>query len=338
MRGVVLRRHGPPEVLQVGDVPLPEPRDGQVAVRVETVGLNYAEVLSRRGQYGWSPPLPYVLGMEAAGHIEAVGPNVTTRSVGDRVVVGSQFGAYAERIVVPQAGAMPAPEDYSAEELAAFPVNYMTAWVALMEMARLRPTDRVIVTAAAGGVGTAAVQIASHFGCEVLGLAGSDDKLSRVRELGATATVNYRDPAFGQRLDEVVGDRGVDVVLETVGGEVYRRCFDALAPFGRVVVVGFAGMNLVKWNPLTWWRTWRDAPRADIQKLAVASAGVLAAHLGYLLADEARLLRVQRDLGEFVRSHGIRPVVGATFPFDEVAKAHRLMESRRSVGKIVLRM
>jgi len=207
-----------------------------------------------------------------------------------------------------------------------------------MEMARLRPTDRVIVTAAAGGVGTAAVQIASRFGCEVLGLAGSDDKLSRVRELGATATVNYRDPAFGQRLDEVVGDRGVDVVLETVGGEVYRRCFDALAPFGRVVVVGFAGMNLVKWNPLTWWRTWRDAPRADIQELAVASVGVLASHLGYLLADEARLLRVQRDLGEFVRSHGIRPVVGATFPFDEVTKAHRLMESRRSVGKIVLRM
>ncbi|GMR12692.1 MAG: NAD(P)H-quinone oxidoreductase [Gemmatimonadota bacterium] len=338
MRAVVLRRHGPPDVLHVEDVPLPVPGDGQVAVRVETVGINYAEVLSRRGQYAWAPRLPYVLGMEAAGRIEALGPNVTSRSVGERVIVGSQSGAYAERIVVPQAGAMPAPEDYSVEELAAFPVNYMTAWVALMEMARLRPSDRVIVTAAAGGVGTAAVQIASRFGCEVIGLAGSDEKLSRVRELGLTATVNYREPGFPTRLAEVVGDRGVNVVLETVGGEVYRRCFDALAPFGRVVVVGYASMNLVKWNPFTWWRTWRDAPRADVQKLAVASAGILASHLGYLLADEARLGRVQGDLIDFVRSQGIRPVVGATFPFDDVAEAHRFMESRRSVGKIVLRM
>lgn len=338
MRAVVLRRHGPPEVLRVSDVPSPEPGDGQVAVQVEAVGLNYAEVLSRRGQYGWAPPLPYVLGMEAAGRIEALGPSVTTRSVGERVVVGSQFGAYGERIVVPQARAFPAPEDYSLEELAAFPVNYMTAWVALTEMARLRPSDRVIVTAAAGGVGTAAVQLASRFGCEVLGLAGSDEKLSRVRELGATATVNYREPGFVQRLEDVVGDRGVDVVLETVGGEVFRRCFASLAPFGRIVVVGYASMNLKKWNPLTWWRTWRDAPRAGVQELAVASAGILASHLGYLLDDEARLLRVQGDLVDFMRKHGIRPVVGATFPFDDVAEAHRFMESRQSVGKIVLRM
>ena len=338
MRAVVLRRHGPPEILRVSDVPSPEPGDGQVAVQVEAVGLNYAEVLSRRGQYGWAPPLPYVLGMEAAGRIEALGPSVTTRSVGERVVVGSQFGAYGERIVVPQARAFPAPEDYSLEELAAFPVNYMTAWVALTEMARLRPSDRVIVTAAAGGVGTAAVQLASRFGCEVLGLAGSDEKLSRVRELGASATVNYREPGFAQRLEDVVGDRGVDVVLETVGGEVYRRCFASLAPFGRIVVVGYASMNLKKWNPLTWWPTWRDAPRAGVQELAVASAGILASHLGYLLDDEARLLRVQGDLVDFMRKHGIRPIVGATFPFDDVAEAHRFMESRRSVGKIVLRM
>ncbi len=338
MRAVVLRRQGPPEVLSVSDVPSPEPGDGQVAVRVEAVGLNYAEVLSRRGQYGWAPPLPYVLGMEAAGRIEALGPSVTTRSVGERVVVGSQFGAYGERIVVPQARAFPAPEDYSVEELAAFPVNYMTAWVALTEMARLRPSDRVIVTAAAGGVGTAAVQLASRFGCEVLGLAGSDEKLSRVRELGASATVNYREPGFAQCLEDVVGDRGVDVVLETVGGEVYRRFFASLAPFGRIVVVGYASMNLKKWNPLTWWRTWRDAPRAGVQELAVASAGILASHLGYLLDDEARLLRVHGDLVDFMLKHGIRPVVGATFPFDDVAEAHRFMESRRSVGKIVLRM
>lgn len=338
MKAVLLRAHGRPEVLQVTEMPAPEPGEGQVAVRVEAIGLNYAEVLSRRGQYGWAPPLPYVPGMEAAGRIEAVGPGVRERSVGERVVVGAKFGAYAERMVVRAAQAIPAPEDYTLEELAAFPVNYMTAWVALMEMARLRPTDRVLVTAAAGGVGTAAVQIAGRFGCDVVALAGADDKLERVRELGASSTVNYRRPDFAERLVEVVGDRGVDVVLETVGGEVYRRCLASLAPFGRVVVAGFASISMKKWNPLTWWRTWRDAPTVDIQRLATLSAGVLATHLGYLLADEERLLRVQEALVAFVKRHDIRPVVGATLAFDQIAEAHRLMESRRSVGKVVLRV
>jgi len=276
--------------------------------------------------------------MEAAGRIEEVGPGVPRERIGEAVVVGTQHGAYAERLVVPSALALPAMPGFTLEENAAFPVNYMTAWVALMEMARLRPTDRVLISAAAGGVGTAAVQIAHHYGCDVIAMAGSDDKLERVRTLGAGTGVNYRAPDFARRLEDAVGSRRVDVSLEVVGGDVFRRSLASLAPFGRLVVAGYASMNLRRWNPWSWWRTWRDAPRVDVMTLARASGGILATHIGYLLADAVRLERVWRALTAFVREHGIRPVVGHTFPFQELPDAHRLMESRKSTGKIVVRV
>ncbi|HEX8693928.1 MAG TPA: zinc-binding dehydrogenase [Longimicrobium sp.] len=338
MRAIVLDRHGGPRVLRVREVPDPAPGAGEVRVRVAAVGVNYAEILSRKGLYGWAPPMPYTLGMEAAGTIDALGAGVEGRAAGERVVVGAQHGAYAEKVVVPERQALPAIPGFSTEENAAFPVNYLTAWVALMEMARLRPTDRVLVTAAAGGVGTAAVQLAARFGCAVVGLAGSDAKLEAIRALGAEQAVNYRRPGFEERLRAAAGPGRFDVALEVVGGEVFRAVWPVLAPFGRVVVAGFASLALQRWNPLSWLRTWRDLPRADIRSLAPASHGLLATHIGYLLDDPPRLARVWEELTAFVAAHGIRPVVGATFSFDDMAGAHRLMESRRSVGKIVVRV
>jgi synaptic vesicle membrane protein VAT-1 len=338
VRAIVLDRHGGPEVLRVREVPDPLPGAGEVRVRIEAIGVNYAEVLSRKGLYGWAPAMPYVLGMEATGTIDALGAGVERRAIGERVIVGAQHGAYAERIVVPERQALPAIAGFSTEENAAIAVNYLTAWVALIEMARLRPTDRVLVTAAAGGVGTAAVQIATRFGCAAVGLAGSDAKLDAIRALGAEAAVNYRRADFEERLRAAAGPERFDVVLEVVGAEVFRAVWPVLAPFGRVVVAGFASLALERWNPLSWLRTWRDLPKADIRSLAPGSHGLMATHIGYLLADPPRLARVWGDLMAFVAAHGIRPVVGATFAFEEMAEAHRLLESRRSVGKIVLRV
>ena len=335
MKAYLLERHGGPDVLRMKEVPDPVAGPGRVRVRVQAIGINYAEVLSRKGQYGWAPDLPYVLGMEAAGVIESVGEGVD-RTVGEEVLIGTKYGSYAEYVVVPAARALPALPEFSVQENAAFGVNTMTAWVSLMEMARLRPTDRVVVTAAAGGVGTMAVQIASGFGCEVIGMAGSDEKLELVRRMGAAHTVNYRRDDFAERFAEVVGEEGVDVVLEVVGGEVFRRCMEALAPFGRTVVAGFAGLNLQKWNPLSIWRTWRDMPKASVMDLAKGSKGLLATHIGYLLKDEEELLKVWSELVYFTREHECRPLVGSTYGFDDLPEAHRFMESRKSVGKIVV--
>jgi NADPH2:quinone reductase len=338
VRAFVLERHGGPEVLRIRAVSTPVPGPGEVRVRVEAIGLNYAEILSRKGLYGWAPRMPYTPGMEATGTIDLLGPDVNRRRVGERVIVGAQHGAYAEQIVVPERQALPAIAGFSTEENAAIAVNYLTAWVALIEMARLRPTDRVLVTAAAGGVGTAAVQIAIRFGCATVGLAGSDAKLDAIRALGAESAVNYRRADFPERLRAAAGPDRFDVVVELVGGAVFREVWPVLAPFGRVIVAGFASLALQRWNPISWVRTWRDLPKADIRSLAPNSHGLLGTHIGYLLNDPPRLARLWAALMAFVTTQEIRPLVGATFPFEEMAEAHRLMESRRSVGKIVLRM
>jgi len=337
MRAVLLRRHGPPRVLRIEDVATPTPGPGQVSVRLEAIGVNYAEVLSRRGLYGWAPKRPYILGMEGAGRIDAVGKGVA-RKVGEAVVVGTQSGAYAERIVVPSARALPALPDFSVEENAAFGVNWLTAWVGLMEMGRLRPTDRVVVSPAGGGVGTAAVQIASRLGCEVLALAGRDEKLTRLRALGARETVNYRRPGWEDQLGALVLGRGIDVALEMVGGDVFHTVTWALAPFGRAVVVGYASLDYRLWKPWTWWSAWRGIPRMSLEQMYKGSNGLLSTHLGYLLRDEELMRRVWDDLVAFTVARGLRPMVDRVLPFEDVAEAHRLLESRETFGKVVLRL
>lgn len=338
MRAIVLERHGSPSVLGVSEIAAPAPTGDQVTVRIEAIGLNYAEILSRKGLYGWAPRLPYILGMEACGTIDAVGPEADPSRVGERVLVTRQTGCYAERVVVRGHLALPAIAGFSVEENAAFPVQFMTAWVAFFEMARLRPTDRVWITAAAGGVGTAAVQIAKKFGCTVVAGVGSDEKLDLVRRLGADVAINYRRPDFEDELRRATGGKGIDVALEVVGGEVFRATLRQLAPFGRIVVVGFAGLDLQKWNPISWYRTWRDMPKVRFMRLLKGSHAFMATHLGYLMADPQRLLDTWTALTAFVRQHGIRPVVGQTFAFDEMAAAHRLIESRHSTGKVVVRI
>ena len=338
MKAVHLHKLGPPDVLRVEDAPDPDPGPGQVLVRIQAVGVNYAEVLSRRGLYGWAPDRPYVLGMEGAGVIEALGDGVAGREVGEAVLFASQCGSYAELIAVDAVRALPAVPGFSVDENAAFGVNYLTAWISLMEMARVRPSDRVLVTAAAGGVGTAAVQIASKLGCEVVALAGSDAKLDKARALGAEVTVRYGDSGFPTRLAEAVGPAGVDVVLEVVGGDVFKACDAVVAHFGRIVVVGYAELDYKLWNPVSWWRAWNGRPRMGLESMLKGSKGLLSTHLGYLLPHADRLGRVWTDLTAFVQRQEIRPLVGHLLTLDDVAAAHRLMESRASVGKIVLRV
>lgn len=335
MQAIILKRTGGPRVLELQDVPEPVPGPGEVRVHLHCTGINYAEILSRKGLYRWAPKRPYVLGMEGSGVVETVGAGVNPSRVGQKVMVGTQYGCYAEKVVVPKERAIPAIESLTMEENAAFGVNYMTAWVALMELARLEAGDRVVVSAAAGGVGTAAVQLAAKLGCQVYGLVGSPEKVDLVRSLGAAGALSYTAPHWQQQLQEVTG--GLDVVLETVGGSVFRSCFELLNPFGRIVVAGFASLNLKRWNPASWWRTWRDVPRARLMDLARSSAGVMATHLGYLLDEPARLLTVFERLRAFVTEQEIRPVIGRVFPFEGVAEAHALIESRQSVGKVLLR-
>jgi NADPH:quinone reductase-like Zn-dependent oxidoreductase len=337
MKAIELNKFGGPNVLVTSEVPDPKPKRGEVLVKVSFAGINYAEILSRKGLYGWAPKPPYILGMECSGVIEQVGEAVDGSRVGQKVMAGAKYGAYAEKIAVAEENALPLINGFSLEEGASFLVNYLTAWVSLFEMAKVRPGEKVLITAAAGGVGTAAVQLASCAGCEVYGMAGSRDKLELVRSLGATEGFNYRDPDCFKQL--IVASGGVDVVLEVVGGKVFRRGLDALNPFGRMVVAGFASLDLNKWNPLSWLKTWRDMPKVKVGRLAERSIAVMSSHLGYLLEREpGRMGQLYTDLSDFVVKHDIKPIVGKVFPFSQAGEAHEYIESRKSVGKVLLKL
>ena len=337
MKAIKLIKHGGVDNLIISDIKEPEPGKGEVRIKTRTIGLNFAEIQSRKGLYGWAPKLPYVLGMEAFGKIDAIGSGVSDWKIGEPVIVATQYGAYAEQIVVSQDQALPALRDFTAEENAAFAVQYMTAWVALFEMARLKPTDTVLIQAAAGGVGTAAVQLAKAYGCKVFGTVGSDFKKPLLQKLNIDAVINYRKQDFSQEIHRI-NRKGVDVILEVVGGEVYRKSIQLLNPFGRLIVIGFASLNLNKLNPISVYQTLQAIPRVNVSKMAEKSYSVGASHLGYLLKDTDRMLRVWADMTTYVTEHNIHPIVGHTFSFDQMGAAHTLMESRQSTGKIVVKI
>ncbi len=334
MKAYLFKSPGGVNKLQLADVPKPDIAPDEVLIKAKAIGINYAEVLSRKGQYSWAPPRPYVPGMEAAGEVVEVGSDVSNIQKGDRVIMGAQYGAYAEYMKSKQHLVYPIPKGWSWQEAAAFLVNFITAWVALFKLGRLQAGEKVLIQAAAGGVGTAAVQLASKAGAKVAGTASKPDKLDLIKKLGADLAINYSTTDFEQELRMQWG--GVDVCLEVVGGEVFRKSKDLLVPFGRMVVAGYASIPLKKWKPWTWWPAWRDAPKVGVMDMAKGSFGIAATHIGYLTEKPEIAQSVYKELVSFVHTHGIKPVIGKEFAFNELPQAHAFMESRKSVGKIVV--
>ena len=335
MKAYLLSHHGPAASLQWQELPEPLPKPGEVRIKVQHIGINFAEILSRRGQYRWAPKLPYTLGMEAFGTIDAVGEGVD-RKVGEAVIAGWQHGSYAEKMVVPSYMALPPLPHFTPEENAAFVVNYMTAWVGLMKLARLQPSDTVLVNAAAGGVGTAAVQLAKAKGCRVFGTASRPDKLALLHRLGVDYPINYQEQDFEQVVRDTLGGEGVDVVLELVGGETFRKSRELLNPFGRLVMAGMAGLKWNKYNPLTWPALLRHIPRPKLLQMAQRSSGLMATHIGYLIKHQEVVQTEWAALSAYVQQHTIRPVISAIFSFEQMPQAHRFIESRQSYGKVIV--
>jgi len=305
VRAVVLRGLGEPEELGVEDVPPPVPGEGQVLVDVKASALNFVDVLVRRGRYPQMPELPWVPGSEIAG-VTADG----RRIVG---LLGPGGGGYAEQAVLDEGMCFDLPGAASFEEGAAFLLAYLTAWIPLTRQAIVHPGMRVLVHAAAGGVGSAAVVVASDLGAEVVATAGSEEKLALPRSLGAAEAVTY------DRLSEIAP---VDVVFDPVGGQLLADSIALLRPLGVALAIGFAGGA---WQPV------------DPTLLVGRNVGVQGFYLGRLTRIRPDVVReAALDLLRLWGAHRVRPIVGATFPFDEAAEAHQLMESRRSTGKVIL--
>jgi NADPH:quinone reductase len=303
VKAILIEETGGPGQLQLREVPDPEPGEGQVIVRIRAAGINFLDVLVRQGNYPQAPPLPTIPGVEVAGET----------GDGRRVIALLTGGGYAESVAVDEGRLFPLPETASFAEGAAFLLTYLTAWIPLTRQVRLEPGQAVLVHAGSGGVGTAAIQVANHLGARVIATASTDEKRRFALNLGAEEAYSYDDFAEHVR---------PDVVIDPVGGDVFAASVGILAPLGTLVSIGYAG---------GWWQELNPA------LLVGRNVGVQGFYLGRLMARRPDV--VADAAGELLAlwaEGAIRPVVGAEFPLGEAADAHRLIDERKHVGKVVL--
>lgn len=322
MKAIRVHQYGGPEVLRYEEVPEPMPEPGEVLVRVRAAGVNFADTLARRGLYPAPTPPPFIPGFEVAGTVASIGAGVEGITIGQRVMGFAPKGGYAELAVMPATSAIPVPEGISFEEAGAFPIAFLTAYHALKTFGRLQEGETVLIHAAGGGVGTAAVQLAKLWGGRVFATAGSDEKLSRVRTLGADKVLNYREVDFVEAVKRWTGGRGVDVVVESVGGEVFERSLRSLAPGGRLIAIGLSsGIQ----------------PKLHLGLVIMNRLSVIGMHLGSMTVERPDFIGASAwELIRLLTEGKIKPVVGHMFPLKEAAFAHGLLEGRGSYGKLVL--
>jgi len=333
MRSVWIPKAGPPEVLEVRDGPDPVARPGEVLIQVRASGVNFADVAARLGVYPDAPPFPCVVGYEVAGVVESGGSSDGLEP-GRRVVALTRFGGYAERVAVPAAQVFPLPDALSFESGAAIPVNYLTAVLMLRHFGNVQAGERVLVHAAAGGVGMAAIQLCRAAGAEVIGTA-SASKHAVLREHGVTHAIDYRTEDFEAAVKRITGGRGVDVVLDATGA--FRKSYRCLAPLGRLVCFGFSSAaSGMRPNRLAALPKLLAIPWFHPIQLMNANKAVIGVNLGHLWDRIDMLRREMLTLLADAEAGRIAPVVGTTFPLAEAAAAHRYIQERRNVGKVLL--
>ncbi|MET0600707.1 MAG: medium chain dehydrogenase/reductase family protein [Baekduia sp.] len=332
MRAVVITKTGDPSVLQVQERPdPPPPRPGQVRIDVRACGVNFADTMARVGLYEEAPPLPAVVGYEVSGTVTAVGEGVTAPQVGDRVMAGTRFGGYVDTINVRASDAIPLADGLSFEQGAAIPVNYATAWAALLGYGSLRPGERVLIHAAAGGVGISALQLAKAAGAEVHGTA-SPGKHARLAELGLDRAIDYRRDGWWKGLPTY------DLILDAVGGQSFRRSYGLLRPGGRLVAYGASSINPGEKRNLR-----RVLPQAArmfrgfnlIDQMSTSKA-IIGLNMLALWDDRGTLEPWITPVTAALADGTVAPVVHAAVPFADAPEAHRIIAARENVGKVVL--
>jgi NADPH:quinone reductase-like Zn-dependent oxidoreductase len=335
MRQIWISRPGPPEVLQVREAPDPEPKAGQVRVRVKAAGINFADLMARVGLYPDAPKIPCVVGYEVSGTVDRVGEGVTGLAEGDRVFAMPKFGGYTDALAIGADQVVKIPARMSFEEAAALPVVYLTAYHMMLFTGVLHPRSTVLVHSAAGGVGIAAVQLAKMRDCVIFGVA-SKSKHDFLREIGVQHPIDAKED-YVAAVRAVVGDRGVDLILDPVGGRSWTEGYALLGACGRLVCFGLSAaaagnkrdllhalgavMRIKKWSP---------------RALMDDNKTISGVNMGHLF-DRLDLLRPQlEELVALYEKGAIKPHVARTFRFDEAAAAHQFLHDRKAIGKVLL--
>ncbi|XP_022848073.1 quinone oxidoreductase PIG3-like [Olea europaea var. sylvestris] len=323
MKAVVITSPGGPEVLQLKEVDDPQIKDDEVLIRIVATALNRADTLQRMGRY--DPPKGDSLypGLECSGTIEAVGKNVSRWKIGDQVCALVGGGGYAEKIAVPSGQVLPVPPGVSLQDAASFPEVACTVWSTIFMMSHLSKGETLLIHGGSSGIGTFTIQLATYHGVKVFVTAGSEEKLAACKDLGAAVCINYKTEDFVARVKDETGGKGVDVILDNIGGSYLQRNIDSLNFDGRLFIIGFMGGVKTEVN----------LAGLLARRLTVQSAG-----LRNRSRDNKALIvsEVEKNVWPAIASGKIKPVVYKCFPLAEAAEAHRLMESSNHIGKILL--
>ncbi|HEY2902776.1 MAG TPA: medium chain dehydrogenase/reductase family protein [Polyangia bacterium] len=336
MRQVWITRRGGPNVLRVKEAADPAPSPGQVRVRVAAAGVNFADILARMGLYPDAPKLPCVIGYEVAGTVDAIGAGVKSVKAGDRVLALTRFGGYSDVIVAPELQVVPIPAALTMEKAAAVPVNYVTAWIMLVKLGNLCKGERVLIHAAAGGVGQAALQLCRWRGAEVFGTAGVG-KHQRLTELGVAHCIDYHTQDFEDEVRRLTDGKGVHLIIDAVGGGSFRKSYRSLAPMGRLFLFGASALapgrtrNLfAAVRGLLAMGAFRPVPLMNDNR------GVFGVNMGHLWDHAAMLRTIIEEILTLIAGGVLDPLVDKTFSFDQAADAHAYLQGRKNFGKVLL--
>ena len=322
MYRMVVRELGGPGSLEREELDPVSADPGQVVMDVSAAGCNFFDILITQGKYQVRPELPFSPGAEVAGTVRGVGEGVERFSVGDRVSGFLEYGGFASIVAAPQERVFPMPPQMTFEEAAALGIVYQTSYVGLVRRANLREGETLLVHAAAGGVGLAAVQIGVALGARVIGTAGTPDKLDLVKQHGADAVINYREDDWVARVKELTDGRGADVIYDPVGGDTFDLSTKCIAFEGRILVIGFASGRI---------------PSAQMSRVLVKNFSLVGLHWGLYFEKNLRVLQdTQEALSRLYAAGKIAPLVSATYPLTEAAAALEALAARRTTGKVVL--
>jgi synaptic vesicle membrane protein VAT-1 len=338
MKQIWITKAGAPEVLQIKDAPDPAPAAGEVRIRVEASGVNFADIMGRMGLYPDLPPMPVVPGYEVSGRVDAVDSGVHAEWLGRDVIALTRFGGYSDVICVPVNQVFPRPPALSAMEGAALPVNYFTAWQLLVVMGGLKRGETVLIHSAGGGVGIAATQIARHIGATIIGTA-SAAKHDELRQMGADHLIDYRAQDFEARARAITGGRGVELILDAVGGESLKKGYRLLAPTGRLGIFGMSSAATGKQrNVLGLVRALASTPWLQFNPLALMNAnkGVFGVNLGHMWKEVDRIRGWGDQILDLAAQGVLKPRIARASSFDEAAAAHHYVQERRNIGKVLL--
>lgn len=322
MKSVLFTQYGGPEVLRLVDVEKPAPKDHEILIEIKAIGVNYADTARREGQYVVPTPLPFTPGAEIAGVVTAVGEKVTRVVPGTRVVTLIEYGGYAEYALADERSVIPIGDKLSFELAASLPLQGLSAYHVLKTMGRLEKGETVLVHAAAGGVGTIAVQLAKIFGAgKVIATASTEEKLQLAKEMGADVLVNYTKDGWEKEVLEATGGKGVDVALEMAGGDIFYKTLQCLATFGRLVIYGVASGEQSRFYP---------------SSLMARNQSVIGFFLPQIMRKRELLQSSLEELFTYLGDGRLRLTIGDVFPLEDSAKVHELMQTRKTVGKLIL--